>query len=167
MGHNHVITAHGVSGKLWMHQDLEQSGFNLSIPVAQLVVDDPETRTVSGEAFDRTVSSQAAAATRRNLLGEKVLDALRFPDIDISTVAIRGEAPNLEATIKVTLKGVSNILASEVLVSLTDQQLIASGNLSVSQQSFNITPFSALGGALQVRDGIDIEYQIVADRQVD
>ena len=115
----------------------------------------------------RQAELRRAARWRSNLLGEKLLDALRLPDIDISTAAVRGEAPNLEATIKVTLKGVSKLLASEALISLIDQQLVASGNLSVSQQSFTITPFSTLGGAQRVRDGIDIEYQIIAERPTD
>ncbi len=163
LGHNHVISAHGVSGTLWLHADAAHSGFHLEIPVALMRVDDPMVRAASGAAFERPVSSRDAAATRRNMLGEAVLDAERFPIIEISSITLEGELPNLEVTVLVTLKGISNTLVSPALVTLTDRQLVASGAISVAQRAFNITPYSALGGALSVRDDIDIEYRIVAD----
>src|SRR5437868_1485450 len=44
LGHNHVMTVAALSGRAWINPEPGKSGFELSFPVAQLSVDDPEAR---------------------------------------------------------------------------------------------------------------------------
>jgi hypothetical protein len=43
-----------------------------------------------------------------------------------------------------------------------ERQFVARGRFSVNQSEWGITPFSILGGALQVRDRVDIRFTIEA-----
>jgi len=38
-----------------------------------------------------------------------------------------------------------------------------SGTMTINQSDFGITPFSILGGALQVQDPMDLRFRIVAE----
>jgi hypothetical protein len=41
---------------------------------------------------------------------------------------------------------------------------VATGTLAIEQSEFGITPFSILGGAIAVKDRVDIAFRIVATR---
>src|SRR5687767_4439759 len=51
LGHNHVVSSKSLSGRVWMHRELAQSGFEIAFPVADLIVDDPDARRAAGSEF--------------------------------------------------------------------------------------------------------------------
>ena len=44
------------------------------------------------------------------------------------------------------------------------EQLSVAGRLSFEQTDFGITPYSLLGGAIAVRNALDLRFRIVARR---
>ena len=69
LGHNHVISSTQLSGLV------DRDGADLFLAVATLAVDDPALREAAGARFDTTPKPADIEATRRNLLGPKLLDA--------------------------------------------------------------------------------------------
>ncbi len=160
LGHNHIISA-PVKGMVRLHPDIRKTAFRLVLNVNEFVVDDAAARAKAGAGFASPVTAQAIIDTRNNMLGHQVLDAINFPYIDIQSVSVKGELPQLESLIAVTLKGIKQTLKTTILVTRNGTDIVARGSFVISQQQFNLKPFSILGGAIAVADKIDIRYHLV------
>nr|PZN78828.1 MAG: hypothetical protein DIU56_08035 [Pseudomonadota bacterium] len=165
-GHNHVVASHDVSGTVRLHPELARSAFGLELPVASLIVDDPEMRREAGPEFPPEVPDSAREGTRRNMLSEAVLDAGRSPVIRVRSDSIVPGSEGLTARIRVNLRGRDHVLDVPVSLELSGDELRAAGEVTVSHAQLGLTPFSVLLGALRVRDDLTIRYRIVA-RPVD
>jgi len=161
-GHNHVITAGKIQGDVYLTPDIHKAGFHLTVPVQSLVVDPPAARKEEGGDFASSPSPEAVAGTRKNMLGPKVLDAQRYPDIDIRSVAVTGPDWAPDITVRITLHGVSRDLTVPVSLQHGDGRVTATGVFKLNQSDFGITPFAVMGGGLQVQDTVRIRFRITA-----
>jgi len=74
LGHNHVVSSRNVTGRAWLHPEFSRSGFELAVPVNELVVDDPQARREAGSEFPPEIPQGDKDGTRRNVLRPVVLD---------------------------------------------------------------------------------------------
>lgn len=164
-GHNHVIASRNLLGDFAVRQPLERSSFSVRVPVALLTVDEPGLRAGRGADFPQDVPESARESTRRNLLGESLLDAQRYPGMTLESRAIRRMPDgSYVATVAVTLKGVVTQIEVPSQVTLADRRLRATGRTTVEQSRLGLVPFSVLLGALNVQDELEIEFDLVARR---
>lgn len=161
-GHNHVITAGEIQGDVYLTPDMHNAGFRFTVPVLALVVDPPAARAEEGGDFASRPSPEAVAGTRQNMLGPGVLDAQRYPDIVIRSIAVTGPDWALDVTARVTLHGVSRDLTVPVSLLRGDGRIIASGTFDLKQSDFGITPFAVMGGGLQVQDTVRVRFRLTA-----
>ena len=152
-GHDHVVASHGVEGFI-----APQDGrADLYVALDALSVDEPALRA---EAMLDTQPSQAdIEGTRANML-EKVLEADRFPHAIIRVRRIDTAASNFDVSL--ILHGVTRTFTVPVRIENAGGQMSASGRFSFDQSDFGITPFSILGGAIQVQDRVELRFQIRA-----
>ncbi|HEY4971652.1 MAG TPA: YceI family protein [Steroidobacteraceae bacterium] len=162
-GHNHVVTGR-VRGEIRAGAGAAASGFRLEVPVASFAADPPEARAEEGEDFAADVSEQARSGTRENMLGKEVLDAASHPLIRIDSVALAGPRWSPKVLARVTLRGATRELRFPAAVIQQDDLLTAVANFKIRQSDFGVTPFSALGGGLQVRDTVEVRIRVVARR---
>ena len=160
LGHNHVLIARGLSGEVHERADGHGGRFELTIPVAALAVDEPAARREAGADFASDPSGADIAGTRQNLLGPEQLDAAAFAVIRASGRTSAATGGVVEAQIE--LHGRAVPLTVPVTVVREGSSLIASGELPLSQLALGLTPYSVLGGALQVRDQLQLRFRIVA-----
>lgn len=162
LGHNHVVTVLGLTGRLWISRLTEQSGFELSFPVAELLVDDPDARRAFGPDFPPMVSDADRAGTRRNMLRPEVLDAERYPSVIVRSRSVIGpvQAPHLTA--RITIKDVDRDLALTPLIEVNGARLTATGEFDIDQSDFGIRPFTALLGSLEVQDRLHVQFSLSA-----
>jgi hypothetical protein len=160
-GHNHVITG-PVRGEIRAGETAAASGFRLEIPVESFAIDPPAGRTEEGDEFAAEVSDPARQGTRANLLGKELLDAADFPLIRIESLALTGPRENPTVLARATLRGVTRDLRFRAAVARQGDLLTVSARFRVRQSDFGISPFSTLGGGLQVRDAIDIRIRLAA-----
>lgn len=163
-GHNHVISIKEAAGDIYIAEDFHHSGFVLTFPVKAMEVDPQAARADEGEEFAIQPSTEAIAGTRKNMLGSGVLDADNYPEIKIHSVSVIGPDWGPEVTIQITLHGVTNEYTVPIAIDYSDHNLTATGMLVLRTTDFNMTPFSVLGGGLQVQDEIKIRFRIVADK---
>lgn len=164
LGHNHVIEAKDLRGDVYLAADIRDSGFSLTLPVADFTVDDAAARRVEGPDFASQPSGAAIEGTRKNMLGPALLDAEHFPTISIRSVKILGPDWALDATVRITLHGTSRDVTVPIFVEHDADTLGVSGTFDIKQSDFGITPFSAGGGALQVVDTLRIRFHLVATK---
>ena len=165
LGHNHVVSSKSVTGRVWMRQQFSRSGFELSFPVADLIVDDPEARRAAGSDFPPEIPAADKEGTRKNMLRKEVLDAENYPKVTVKSAAISGsmQAPNITASI--TIKGATREVTVPARIAVNGAQLTASGEFDIKQTDFGMKPFSVAMGALEVQDPLHIRFELTAVRR--
>lgn len=163
-GHNHVIALRQLQGRVFVHQELSRSGFELSAPLVAMAVDQPAERMAAGSDFPGELPADAIAGTRANMLGPKLLAADQYPLLELNAVAVRGRWPDLIFTVRVSVRGNSSDVEFPARVVVNGQRLTAEGALTLAQSRLGLSPFSVLGGGLRVRDDMEIFYHLEATR---
>ena len=156
-GHDHVIASHDVAGYIAP----DEGRADLYVPLDALVVDEPALRAEAG--FDTQPSTTDIAGTRGNMM-EKVLMTSRYPYALISVTARPASGTAREPRVALTLHGVTRSVDATPQLERAGDEMLASGTLSLEQSHFGIVPFSILGGAIAVRDRVNISYRIRAHR---
>lgn len=162
LGHNHVITSKSVTGRVWMRPQFSDSGFELSFPVADLIVDDPDARRAAGSDFPPEIPAADKDGTRKNMLRKEVLDAENYPKVTVKSAAISGsmQAPRLTASI--TIKDATRDVVVPASIAVNGGRLTASGEFDIQQTDFGMKPFSVALGALEVQDRLHVRFDLVA-----
>ena len=156
-GHNHLIEASGISGSVqYDGADISHDALTFSVTVSSLRVVDP------GESDSTRQQVQAT------MLGPTVLDEKQFPAITFSTTAVAPAKSQGEGWEGLDLAGVLKLHGGEralhvpVQLRLDAGVLHARGQITVKQTDFGITPVTAVGGTVRVKDEVKITFEIVA-----
>lgn len=155
LGHDHVVASHDVRG----YVDVDAGRADLYVALDRLTVDEPGLRAEAG--LSTQPSPEAVEGTRRNML-EKVLDAERFPFALIRAKRSSADSPVLQVTL--TLHGTSKTFEVPAQIENLVDGFRISGQIAFNQTDFGMTPFSVLGGAIQVQDRLDLRFVIFAKR---
>lgn len=162
LGHNHVIASHNLAGVVYLTDDLLQTRFDVSFPVADLTVDEPALREQAGPDFPPSVPQSARIGTRNNLLSEAVLDAAQFPTIRLRAIDVVATATSFEAGVEITIKDQTRQVRVPVEVERSDGQIIARGEIPLKQSELGLKPFTVGLGALVVLDDMKVRFELTA-----
>lgn len=137
----------------------EQGRADLFLALDSLTVDDAALRAAAG--LDTQPSADDIAGTRANML-TKVLQTEQFPFALIHVQAPATLASDTPLAVDITLHGVTRSFSVPARVQTQPGGLQVSGMLAFDQSSFGITPFSILGGAIQVQDRVELRFDVQA-----
>lgn len=142
-GHEHEISAPIASGS-----------FDESRRSAELTVDARQMRVM-----DKDVSEKDRADIQETMLGPKVLDAGRYPEIRFRSTAVEpAGAGRWTVRGDLTLHGQTRPVKLEV----QSQNGHFKGAAPLKQRDFGIEPVSVGGGAVKVKDELRVEFDILA-----
>jgi hypothetical protein len=164
LGHNHVVSVGQLDGDVYVAPDLADSKLELSIPVEQLVVDDPMLRAREGDEFASVPSAKDIEGTRHNMLSDKVLDSEHHKLLEITGTGPVGPPGKQELHLSVSLLGRTVDLVVPTEVTLEGDRLEASGEFKLTHEQLGMQPFSVMLGALQVANEMSFSYHVVARR---
>ena len=140
---NHVIRAPIVSGRITDEGTLT---VELTVKAAQMTVLDP------------TLSADKRAEVQARMHGPEVLDSARYHDIRFTSTRIAPDGADRWRVIgDLTLHGTSRPLT--LVVVRRDGRF--RGTVSIRQRDFGIWPISIAGGAVKVKDEVQIDFDIV------
>jgi hypothetical protein len=162
LGHNHIVTSRDVTGFAQTGDDPTHSRFDLYFPVDKLSVDEPELRAAAGDDFASQPSESDIAGTRKNMLGEKMLDAAQFPFVVVSGRGNGGTASAPEFDLSITVRGITHPVHAPATFARAGDAWTATGEVRLSHAELGLEPFSVLGGALSVQDEFVVRYRITA-----
>src|SRR5262245_48600849 len=165
LGHNHVMTSQNLSGRVWVHPDFARSGFELSFPVAQLIVDDADARRAAGSDFPPEIPQSDKDGTRKNMLKPEVLDGEHYPEVKLRSAKVGGTLEAPQVTAHITIKETSRDVEVPMKIEVAGANLTASGEFDVLQTEFGMKPFSVALGALEVQDKLHIKFKVVAEKK--
>ena len=160
LGHDHVVASHEVTGYIAPGEGRA----DLYVTLARLVVDEPALRKEAG--FDTQPTESDIEGTRSNMLNH-VLEAERFPFALVSVVGADPTRKTDTLTVAITLHGQTRTFQVAAEVAADAERISVSGRLAFNQTDFGITPYSLLGGAIAVRDGLALRFRIRARRMAD
>ncbi len=142
-GHEHEISAPIKAGK-----------FSETDRSVDLTVDARQMRVM-----DKEVSDKDRAEIQETMLGPKVLDTARFPEIHFRSTAVEPAGKGgWSVTGDLTLHGQTRPLKLEVRALSGHYQ----GTAELRQKDFGIEPIVVGGGAVKVKNEVRVEFDIAA-----
>ena len=165
LGHNHVMSSKSLTGRVWVQPQFAASGFELSFPVAELIVDDPDARRAAGSDFPPDIPAADKEGTRKNMLRAEVLDGERYPRVEVKSAKLGGSLQAPQVTARITIKEASRDVVVPVVAAVNGDRLTASGEFEILQTDFGIKPFSVALGALEVNDRLLVRFKLVASQR--
>jgi polyisoprenoid-binding protein YceI len=163
LGHNHGIVGNLAAGRV----TLGGAG-DLAFDMSSFVADTAEARQRVG--LDANFSASDAKKVNENMRGSDVLDVARFPRAVYKIASMRpldGQAAGAPGRYMVsgtfTLHGVSQQAPFEATVAATQQPGVfrMSGEFTIRQTSYNMQPYSAMGGLVKISDEMKIWGDLV------
>ncbi len=156
-GHAHEVEAPAVRGRVRFDPtDWPNASVSLEFDAAAL-------RVTGG---DEPVSD--VPAVQQTMLGEQVLDVKRFPKITFQSRRISAAFRDLhEATLTIdgdlTLHGTTRPMRIRADATVdASGSVTATGTFTLKQSDFGMVPVTAAGGAIRVKDALDIRFVLKA-----
>jgi len=162
--HNHLVTSTAVTGRIELREPRTASTFRLELPLESLVVDEEQARAAAGEDFAAPVPAKDREGTRRNLLGEQLLNAARQPVLTMTADSIAGGPENFTVQLRVSLRGEERVIAVPVMITADSENLRLHANMKLRHADLGLVPFTAGLGAIRVRDDFEIDCRLDARR---
>ncbi len=171
LGHDHVVACRCLSGTVYVPRDPMRASFDLRVAVEQFSVDDPALRAAEHSAdFPPDVAASARLGTRHNMLGAALLNAAKYPYIRLRSAGLRpasyGGSNDVVAEILVQLGGEPHPIAVPIHYRMRAGEIVVTGEFPLKQTDLGLTPFSAAGGALKVRNSVMVRLRLVAKRRI-
>jgi len=141
--HNHTIIAPIAQGAI----DPRNLTVEITVGSKQMKVTDPEA------------SESTRAEIQATMLGPKVLDSDKYPEIHFKSSRVEQTGPQrYRVTGALSLHGVTRDMTFEVAGGPDRYQ----GKTKLNQTDFGITPISIGGGTVKVKDQLELEFDIQA-----
>jgi hypothetical protein len=131
--------------------------------VQEFVVDPEELRLEYGPTFGPQPSVAAVAATRRNLLGPRVLDSANYPYLTGRAEFIeRIDADRVRLAVSLSVK--SHLWQGEVEAELreTPDCLRLLAELTLDQRDLDLRPIGVYAGAISVAQRLIVRLELTA-----
>jgi len=153
----HVFKAGLFSGLAHNHLVLAPIGGASVEPDAKKVEVSFSTKDM--RVIDPEVSDKDRAEIQSTMLGPKVLDAAKYPEIRFKSSRIEQTSPDhYRVTGTLDLHGKQKELSFEV----TGTPEHYHGATKLKQTDFGIQPISMFGGSVKVKDELDLEFDVYA-----
>lgn len=160
LGHNHVMVNRELTGIVRIGDSISASSFSLRVPADAFVVDEAQARLEEGGDFPGDIPQEAKAGTRRNMLSAAVLNGVQFPDITVKSVALTGSLDAVSADMEISAAGHSSKISAPLSLQGDARHVTAVGSMELRQTALGLTPYSLMGGALQVQDAMQLKFKI-------
>ncbi len=119
---------------------------------ATLSIDARSIQIVEAVGGMKSLSDKDRKDIAKNI-DEKVLQASKYPELTFESTSVSGSEPNYNVAGNMTITGTTRPV--NVAVSVNGTQVTAT--TKISQKDFGIKPFSAMLGAIKLRDDVDFE----------
>jgi len=157
LGHDHVVASHEVGG----YVAPDEGRADLYVALERMEVDEAALRAEAG--FDTQPIESDIEGTRANML-VRVLEADKFPFALIRVSGVDASRGEVALGVAITLHGVTRTLQAPARIDADAGRIDVTGRISFDQTDFGITPYSLLGGAIAVRNRVDLRFRIRALR---
>ncbi|HWI03987.1 MAG TPA: YceI family protein [Acidimicrobiales bacterium] len=149
LAHDLILSPSSWSGSLNVDAD------NPAASSATLSIDARSIEILEAVGGMKSLSDKDRRDIAKNI-DDKVLETGKHPQLTFESTSVSGSAPNFTAAGNMTIKGTTR----PVQVALTVNGSQVQAKTSISQKDFGIKPFSAMMGAIKLRDDVDFELTV-------
>jgi len=128
---------------------------NPSASSANLSIDARSIEIVEASGGVKGLSDKDRKDIGKNI-DDKVLQTSKFPEITFESTSVSGSEPNFSVGGNMTIVGTTR----PVNVALNVDGSKVTATTAISQKDFGIKPFSAMLGAIKLRDDVDFELTL-------
>jgi len=93
---------------------------------------------------------------------EKVLEAEKFPFALIRVSGASAKRGEVTLHVAITLHGSTRTLQAPAEIDADAEKMSVTGRFSFDQTDFGITPYSLLGGAIAVKNRVELRFRIMS-----
>ena len=159
VAHDHVVHAPKLTGEaVYDAESVAGSSINVTADVMGIVTDSDELRKIVG--LNTFLSDNQREEILGHIRAKYQLYADEYTTIKFESTSVGGTKDELEVTGNFTLRGVSKQITVPLTITQEGEGLIARGKFQILQSDFGYSPFSALFGALKVKDQVDIFLKV-------
>jgi polyisoprenoid-binding protein YceI len=156
-GHDHFVAIRDFSGEAQLDSDtINPAKLQIRARADSL----EETRDVFTDQQKQIINKE---------LREIVFEPSKYPEITFNSTDVKvtrnGEQILAQVEGDLTMHGVTRHVAIPAQVTLSGNDLRASGTFTVKRSDYNIKATSALHGTIRVRDKVKLTFDIVAHRE--
>ncbi|MEO6121330.1 MAG: YceI family protein [Acidimicrobiales bacterium] len=144
LAHDLVLTATRWQATLNVDAD------NPAASSATLSIDARSIEIVEAKGGMKSLSDKDRKDITKNI-EEKVLQTAKYPELKFESTKVSGSDPNFTVVGNMTIVGSTRPV--DVALTVNGSQLTATAK--ISQKDFGIKPFSAMFGAIKLRDDVD------------
>ncbi len=138
----------------------------IDVPIARGALDE-QARTIeftvktnSLQVLDPNESEKNRAEIRATMLGPKLLEADKFPEITFRSTSVKQTDANTAAVEgMLTIHGVSRPVA----LAVKREGKFYVGSAKMKQTDYGLTPVTVAGGAVKVKDEIKVDFRVTAE----
>ncbi len=149
LAHDLILTASRWHGTMNVDAD------NPEASSAEVTIDARSLEIVEAVGGMKSLSDKDRRDIAKNI-DDKVLETGKFGELKFASTSVSGSAPNFNAAGNMTIKGTTRPV--NVALNVNGTQVV--GKTSISQKDFGIKPFSAMMGAIKLRDDVDFELTV-------
>lgn len=153
LAHNLVLSVGEWSGTINVDPD------DVSACSAVVTVDATSFEIVEATSGVKPLSDKDRRTIAGNI-NDDILDTGRFPQLRFRSTAVSGSLPALTMAGELTIRDATRPV--EVALRLADGD--ATATCSISHAAFGMKPYSAMLGAIKLRDDVDIELRLALPR---
>ncbi|HJV09250.1 MAG TPA: YceI family protein [Acidimicrobiales bacterium] len=149
LAHDLILSPRSWRGTLNVDAD------NPAASSAELAIDARSIEILESVGGVMSLSDKDKGKIAKNM-EEDVLQSNKFPELTFASTSVSGAAPNFNVAGNMTIRGTTR----PVNVALNVNGAQVSAKTSISQKDFGIKPFSAMMGAIKLRDDVDFELTV-------
>ncbi len=149
LAHDLILSPSKWSGTLTVDAD------NPAGSSASVTVDSKSIEIVEAVGGMKALSDKDRKDIAKNI-DDKVLQTGKFPELTFESTSVSGSAPDFNVAGNMTITGTTR----PVNVALAVDGAHVTAKTSISQKDFGIKPFSAMLGAIKLRDDVDFELTV-------
>ncbi len=153
VGHDLVLEATRWSGTAELDPDNPASSH------VQVTVDPSSLELKSATGGVKPISAKDREDISKNI-NDKILQTKKYPEITFESTEVVGSPPQLSAQGNLTVVGQTRPASLDLAVEEGAGGTRIVATTTITQSDFGIKPFSAMLGALKVRDAVDLQVDI-------
>jgi polyisoprenoid-binding protein YceI len=156
LAHDHEIGVKSFTGRIVVPES-GASGGSLELDI------DAKSLAVLDQKVSEEDRKKIFDAMHNEVLESAKHQKITFKSVSVSGVKQTGnDAYSFTLSGDLTLRGVTKRIAVPVALTITPQQLRATGKYTLKQTDFGIKPYSAAAGTIKVKNEVVVNFSIVA-----
>ena len=150
----HHVAAKNFTGRIQLPNDETKTVVELDADTKSFVNIDTDMKDFEKSGFHKVLHGEVLQSDR--------FPSIKFRSVSVTNLQKSGNNRSFTLNGDLTLRGVTRRVSFPVKVTLNGNQLRATGEETIKQTDFSITPYSGALGTIKIGDQLKVSFTVVA-----